>query len=194
MKCCAEVRSSADEAKRKAVEVFIYHMREKVNRLSEGGRNKARQEIDRGAEMLLQEVPHVRQRAEEGFRRYFTSEYFRLWVWYAHDKKSIEGFELLYGGHDDEKEITWMKKGVFSHHRVSGELSIWGGGAKMMQMLEGDAGKVRASTIYLFRRYASKIDREIVELVVSRIMEKTGITLSMMREIEREYSRKKASG
>jgi hypothetical protein len=141
--------------------------------------------------MLLQEVPNVRQRPDEGFRRYFTSEYFRLWVWYAHDRKSIIGFQLLYGGHDEEKEITWMKKGVFSHHRVSDEQSF-SGAAKQTQMLEGDAGKVRASTIYLFRRYASKIEHGIVELVVRRIMEKTGITLSMMREVERAYTEKKA--
>lgn len=92
--------------------------------------------------MLLREFMNLSQRPKEGFRRHFISDYFKLWVWYHHDKTTIEGFQLLYGGQLNEKAITWMKKGTFSHKEVSDEgLDA----LKSAQVLKRNAGKIRPS-------------------------------------------------
>jgi hypothetical protein len=143
-------------------------------------------------EILMQEFVGVRQREDEGFRRLFENDYFKLWVWYDHDKTTLQGFQLLWGGDDNESAITWKTDGTFSHHGVASE--EFGGAMKMTQVLEGDAGAIRPSTIYIFRRYAAKIDQALVELVVSKVMQKTGITQEMMEDVQKEYRKRKAPG
>jgi len=138
------------------------------------------------------EYVNVRQRPDEGFRRYFLNDYFKLWVWYESNKETFIGFQLLWGGDNNENAITWKTTGEFSHHGVADEGLP--GAAKMTQILEGDAGRIRPSTIYIFARYAARIDREIVDLVVTRIMEKTGITQAMMENVAKEYRERKSQG
>ena len=123
----------------------------------------------------LVEVPDVHQRPGEGFRRSFVSRPFRLWVWYLEDRKSLTGFQLLWGGVDDEKAITWTADNT-----------------KMMQVLSGDAGTIRPSTIYVFQRYAEKIDQELIGFVVEKIMDKARITKGMMDAVEREYRERRS--
>ncbi len=125
----------------------------------------------------MQESVGVRQRGNEGFRRLFENNYFKLWVWYDHDKTAFLGFQLLWGRDDNESAITWKADGTFSHHGVA-----------------SDAGGVRPSTMYIFRRCAAKIDQGLVEFVVSRVMEKTGISQAMIDDVEKEYRKRKASG
>ena len=139
--------------------------------------------------MHMQEFVGVRQRTDEGFRRYFVSDFFKLWVWYDFDKTAIQGFQLLWGGDDHESAITWRSDGTFSHREIADEGSA--GASKMTQVLEGDAGQIRPSTIHIFRKYAAKIEQSLVGLVVSKIMEKTGITQAMLDDVEKEYRKSK---
>jgi hypothetical protein len=139
--------------------------------------------------MLLEEFIRVRQVTEQGFRRYFVNDYFQLWVWYENDKTTIKGFQLLWGKVDRKSAITWTTEGEFSHLRVSDEHA---GGNKWTPILDDEAGRIRPATIYIFIRYAAKIDQNLVKLVVGKIMAKTGITQQMMDNVEREYLKIKA--
>ena len=132
----------------------------------------------------LEEFHDVRQRPEEGFRRYFSSNYFKLWVWYESDKKTLIGFQLLWGGDDKENAITW-KKGYISHTQVADEGHA--GAPKMAQILHLDAGKIRPSTIYIFRKYAAHIEQSLVDFIVSKVLESAKITQAMMDDVEQEY-------
>ena len=67
---------------------------------------------------MIREILPVRQNEGEPFRRWFTDDYWDLYVWF-NDKKKIVGFQLCYGKPDDEHALTWLTEGKFIHTRVS---------------------------------------------------------------------------
>ena len=58
---------------------------------------------------MLTEFKGVRQREEEGIRRWFFNNYFDLIIWYDNSNQ-IEGFQLCYDKENNEKALTWLKK------------------------------------------------------------------------------------
>ena len=165
-----------DEAKESITERSIVN-----EHFALGSRDAATPGLDfaqESGDLLLREHVSVRQRPEEGFRKYFMDDYFRLWVWYEHNGLDIKGFQLLYGDVESERAITWHREGTFSHHGVTEEGSA--GGAKMSQVLGGNVEAIKPIVLVRFREHSLKIDRKIADLVVAVIMQKTGITQTMM--------------
>ena len=72
---------------------------------------------------MLSEIRNARQVEGEGFRRWFTDDYFDLIVWYGNDRRLI-GFQLCYDKQERERALTWTLEHGFQHNRIdSGELS-----------------------------------------------------------------------
>jgi hypothetical protein len=118
---------------------------------------------------LLREVLDVRQRPEEGFRRYFHGRLCRLWAWYDADRTTLTGFQLLAGPEDAETAITWHADGAFSHRLLSTDGAP--GSPKRTQVLEDDAGPVKEETLAAFERYAADIDPVLRGVVLERTRE-----------------------
>ena len=74
---------------------------------------------------MLKELVHVRQRAGEGFRRWFRDADFDLIVFYpSQGEEEILGFQLCYRKKptEDERVFSWYKTGGYAHTQVdSGE-------------------------------------------------------------------------
>lgn len=74
---------------------------------------------------MLKEMKEVRQIQGEGFRRWFTDEFFDLFVWYnAHHAQQIKGtddiigFQLCYDKNNKERALTWKKNYGFTHDGI----------------------------------------------------------------------------
>jgi hypothetical protein len=120
---------------------------------------------------MLVEYRNVRQVGGEGYRRWFSDDYFDLIVWYEgnrHSHRGISGFQLCYDRSGYERALTWQRGRGFSHEKVdTGE----GGriGPKSTPILVAD-GLFDASAIAgRFREASRGIDAEIVELVLDRL-------------------------
>ena len=66
---------------------------------------------------MLREIKNPRQVEGEGWRRWFTDEYFDLIVWY-HPEKTLQGFQLCYDRGHEERALTWRAGEGYSHKRV----------------------------------------------------------------------------
>jgi len=120
---------------------------------------------------MLVEYRNVRQVGGEGFRRWFSDDYFDLIVWYEgtrHGHRGITGFQLCYDRSGYERALTWQGGRGFSHEKVdTGEAGHLG--LKSTPILVAD-GIFDASAIAdRFREASRGIDAEIVKLVLDRL-------------------------
>jgi len=87
---------------------------------------------------MLVEIENARQIKDEGFRRWFSDDFFDLIVWYD-ERREIRGFQLCYDKHQNERAVTWRREGGFSHHRVDdGETTRGAAGHPMSPILVRD--------------------------------------------------------
>jgi hypothetical protein len=116
---------------------------------------------------MLSEIRDTRQIKGEGFRRWFTDEYFDLIVWYD-DARSLTGFQLCYDKQGRERALTWTRAHGFQHNRIdSGEVP---GHAKMTPVIVAD-GEFNASPIAeRFKGDSSSIDPDIATLVYETML------------------------
>ena len=66
---------------------------------------------------MLKEIQHVRQIDGEPPRRWFSSSWFDLIVWYSAGQE-ISGFQLCYAKDSGERAFTWKNTGQKSHFAV----------------------------------------------------------------------------
>lgn len=111
---------------------------------------------------MLSEIRNARQVAAEGFRRWFTDEYFDLIVWYNDDGRLI-GFQLCYDKEERERALTWTRARGFQHDRVdSGEVP---GHSKMTPIIVADGAFDAAPVAERFRVASAAIEPGIAEFV-----------------------------
>jgi hypothetical protein len=129
---------------------------------------------------MLTEIKGARQILGEGFRRWFTDEYFDLIVWYddtgdraaargRHGKpgSSLKGFQLCYDKAGNERALTWTTEHGFQHNRIdSGETP---GRAKMTPVIVADGEFSGDAIAELFRREAAHIDPALAGFVYSKV-------------------------
>ena len=125
---------------------------------------------EKPTEGKLVEVQSVRQRPEEGFRRYFVDDgaksSMELWIWYATDHTSMIGFQLICYG----TAITWTKES-FSVRRIDE-----GGGAGSMKMtptLGAGVEVVPSDFVPAFKQRAREIDPLLVRFIAEKLEEKS---------------------
>jgi hypothetical protein len=116
---------------------------------------------------MLSEIRHTRQVPGEGYRRWFTDEYFDLIVWYD-DDAAFYGFQLCYDKMGRERALTWTRNHGFRHDAIdAGEVP---GSPKMTPVIVAD-GEFSAQPIaQRFRQESASIDPELSLLVYDMIL------------------------
>lgn len=119
---------------------------------------------------MLKEFHDVRQRPEEGLRRWFRDDTFDLIVWYSDD--AVSGFQLCYDTDENERAITWYATGSYVHARVDdGERP---GGHKSSPVLVSDGVFDATRVAARFLDAAKEMDADVAELVYNRLMAYAG--------------------
>jgi len=115
---------------------------------------------------MLSEIRNARQVEGEGFRRWFTDEYFDLIVWYGNDR-SLIGFQLCYDKQQRERALTWTREHGFQHNSIdSGEVP---GHSKMTPIIIADGAFSRDTVAQRFRAACTDIDPAIASFVFDTI-------------------------
>lgn len=112
----------------------------------------------------LTENKNVRQRPEEGFRRWFLNEYFDLIIWYESREGELTGFQLCYDRGVSERAFTWQR-GKRSSHFVSSGSDERGAPWIATAVLHGDAGPVPAEVLDRLRDEQGELDGALLTLV-----------------------------
>ncbi len=116
---------------------------------------------------LLKEFLDVSQQAK-CFRRYFTSDDFKLWLWYLEDKTTLVGFQLLFGDSEHEKAFTWNTGGKLSRREVENDERNHG--YAMTDVLGKDAGLIRPKQIRSFKECAKNLDQDLVSFIANKLV------------------------
>ena len=116
----------------------------------------------------LRENKTVRQRPEEGFRRWFVNEYFDLIFWYQSRNGEMTGFQLCYDRHRDERAFTW-ERGKQSSHYVSSGGDERGRPWIATAILHGDAGSVPNEVVSRLEMERGELEAELLSLVLERV-------------------------
>ncbi|MGA2478014.1 MAG: hypothetical protein ABSG63_04605 [Spirochaetia bacterium] len=117
---------------------------------------------------MLAEIQNTRQVAGEGFRRWFTDDYFDLIVWYGNDN-ALLGFQLCYDKQRQERALTWTTEHGFQHNRIdAGEVP---GHAKMTPLIIADGAFNRDPVAERFRRESAALDPVIATFVYAKLKE-----------------------
>ncbi|TVR67412.1 MAG: hypothetical protein EA427_13820 [Spirochaetaceae bacterium] len=114
----------------------------------------------------LVENKTVRQRPEEGFRRWFLNEYFDLIFWYESEDGPLTGFQLCYSRHVKERAFTWQRDKQSSHF-VSAGSDERGVPWIATAVLHGDAGPVPDETLRRLRDEQGELEQDLLERVIS---------------------------
>ncbi len=118
----------------------------------------------------LTEHENVRQRENEGFRRWYLNSYFDVILWYKEDHKTFIGFQLCYSRNNNEKAFTWTKD-YTSNRLVSDSFFEKGVSHMSTGILKGEGGYIPEEVIIRFKNESNIIDKEIKELIIKKIEE-----------------------
>lgn len=114
---------------------------------------------------MLSEIKDVRQIPKDGFRRWFTDNFFDLIVWYDNDR--LEGFQLCYDKGNKERALTWRTACGYAHNRIDdGERPF---ANKMTPILVADGAFQKDLIAESFKAAAVRIDEEIASLVYDKL-------------------------
>ncbi|HAW86324.1 MAG: hypothetical protein A2087_07415 [Spirochaetes bacterium GWD1_61_31] len=110
----------------------------------------------------------VRQRQDEGHRRWFVNSFFDLIVWYDSPGGQLTGFQFCYSRNLKERAFTWTSDYTSSH--IVSDTFIEKGVSRMgTGILKGDGGPIPASVVDRFRDEAAALDLALRDLIISKI-------------------------
>ena len=116
----------------------------------------------------LNEVTNVRQRENEGYRRWFSNSYFDLILWYDKKDGDFFGFQLCYSKNKSERVFTWTHE-YSSSHLVS-DTFIEKGFSKMSTgILKGDGGIIPENVINKFIDESNHLEIHLQQLILNKI-------------------------
>ena len=114
---------------------------------------------------MLKEIKHISQIPGEKKRRWFTSKYFDLFVFYENGE--IVEFQLSYNKSENEKIILWSKKEGFSHQGVDqGEHP---GKVKRSPIIVPDGIFQKTLVLEKFIKESQDIDRDVANFVIQKL-------------------------
>jgi hypothetical protein len=120
---------------------------------------------------MLTEIRNARQVEGEGFRRWFTDDYFDLIVWYE-EEGALVGFQLCYDKHSHERALTWTREHGFQHNRIdSGEIP---GHSKMTPIIIADGAFSRDPVAERYLQASGGIDPGIARFVYETLTQYPG--------------------
>jgi hypothetical protein len=121
----------------------------------------------------LAENVNVRQRPEEGFRRWFVNSYFDLILWYDAQGGDLTGFQICYSRNKWEREFTWTRQ-YASSHLVSDSFIEAGVSPLSAGVLQGDGGMIPESVVARFEADSAdstELERGLRTFIVEKIRE-----------------------
>lgn len=118
----------------------------------------------------LGEIINVRQRENEGFRRWFVNKYFEIILWYEKKDGDLYGFQFCFSRNKNEKAYTWTKD-YQSSHKVTGSFIEQGYSNLSTAILQGDGGSIPEEVINKYKEESKNIDEDINILIVTKINE-----------------------
>jgi hypothetical protein len=120
---------------------------------------------------VLVEQKNVRQIRGEGYRRWFSDDYFDLILWCdppCREPADIIGFQLCYDRGGRERALTWTRARGYSHEQVdTGESQP--GGMKASPILVADGLFDSAGVGGRFREAARNLEPSLTEFVLEKL-------------------------
>jgi hypothetical protein len=117
---------------------------------------------------MLYEVKATKQREDEDFRRWFTDDFFDLFVWFS-KKGKITAFQLSYDKNINERAITWRRKGGFMHTKVDDGEHL--PSSMMTPVLVSDGVFDNKTIAERFKEAAAELDSKLVNFVYKKILD-----------------------
>ncbi len=116
----------------------------------------------------LVEHKGVRQRPDEGFRRWFVNDFFDVIVWYESAAGELVGFQLCYNRNKVERAFTWHRNKRSSHYVSSGDDGR-GRPWKATAILYGDAGPVPEEVILRLQEERGELDDSLLDMITKSV-------------------------
>lgn len=116
----------------------------------------------------LVENKNVRQRPEEGYRRWFLNKFFDVILWYKSKDSELFGFQVCYSKNRSEKAFTWEPKLVSSHF-IAKRSNHAGFGNYATSILNGHAGKIPEKVLAKLMLEQGELEHDIFDFIISKI-------------------------
>jgi hypothetical protein len=117
---------------------------------------------------MLYEVKKVKQEPGRGRKRWFTDEYFDLFLW-IDERGGLTSFQLTYDKGHDERAVTWTSTGGISHTGIDdGESSPL---SSMTPLLRTDGVFDSSDTAEKFKKAAQNLDPGLTEFIYSKLVD-----------------------
>ena len=120
---------------------------------------------------MVSEVQRARQIPGEGFRRWFTDQYFDLIVWYEGSDAAgaIAGFQLCYDKFNRERALTWRKGKGFAHEKVDDGEGPFALQAKMTPILLPDGVFDAEGVTRRLREQSAEMDPAVARFILGTL-------------------------
>ena len=116
---------------------------------------------------MLYEIQKVKQIEGQDFRRWFTDNYFDLFVWYG-KRGQITSFQLTYDKGHKERAVTYKSSGGITHTGVDdGEDDPM---ASRTPMLEADGEFDNTAVARQFQKAAEDLDRVLRNFISEKLI------------------------
>ncbi|MCD1653592.1 hypothetical protein K7J14_02620 [Treponema zuelzerae] len=110
----------------------------------------------------------VRQRDDEGYRKWYLNSYFDLIVWYSSKGGALIGFQICYSRNFQEKAFTWTPQ--YRSNRLVSDTYFEKGVSHMSSgILEGEGGLIPENVIQKFVFESNNLEVEEKKLVVDKM-------------------------
>ena len=116
---------------------------------------------------MLREIRDVKQYEDEDKRRWFTDDYWDLYVW-INKQDEITGLQICYDKSFNEHALTWRRGSGFTHTKIDdGERNPT---SHMAPILVRDGLFDKDKLAKRFKADSAKIDPKVAKFVLSRIL------------------------
>lgn len=106
---------------------------------------------------------------KNSFRRFFTDDYFDLYIWYDKKGGNITGFQLCYDKAHNARALTWEVDKGFSHNKIDGA-DATGGIMKKSPILVPDGIFNKQRIALLFKKAGKLLEAEIFDLIYGKLL------------------------
>ena len=116
----------------------------------------------------LSEHRNVRQRTNEGYRRWFVSSFFDIIVWYDKPNGNLTGFQFCFQKNKSERAFTWTDEYQSSHIVSDGSIGF-GTGHFGSAVLHGDGGLIPDTVMERFKKESGELDTDLKQVIIEKI-------------------------
>ncbi|MBT3275974.1 MAG: hypothetical protein HN368_22690 [Spirochaetales bacterium] len=116
----------------------------------------------------MYEIKYVQQRQGERLRRWFTDDYWDLFIW-IEETGEISEFQLCYGKPNEERALDWNRNRGYRHSKVSESSSGRIGPSMETPILVQDGLFSKETTTERFLNDSTGIDPKVRDFVHQKI-------------------------